>query len=363
VGVAIALLLASCARADIDEAAESVAPVNTEPVTSPTTTPASSAAVVVDDGARESADPAEAFDVRSGALLPLAFADMLAQLGDYQIELQVRFEGVDTSGTPVTFEVLSRESVAHDPARSRLDLDVGGSGYQGELESMSLVRWEDTVYMHVPEIGCVSGDIAEFNDAMLLPLDPRTLLEGLTAAQAVAGGAVVNEIATTEFRFDESTMPWASSGQWSVNGSLFVDEGSDFATRAAMIIDGRGDLLDDGRQLDGEYEITIDITGIPADQLIAVPAPCRDSLPYPVTTDAFNVTSIDDLLSFKSYQSLDEVVAFYLGQMPLSGWELSSDPDLFDDLVIMSFIKDQDSRMITAEYDSVSGATSVLISP
>jgi hypothetical protein len=288
---------------------------------------------------------------------------MLALLGDRRMEVNLSFEGQDAAGVPLAFAMTSVETVAVSPPGSRLDLSADDGGAPGQAGAISLLRFDDVTYLYLPQIGCISGSADEFEDDMKLPLDPRDLLEGLSDAQMVANNVLVNGLGTAEFRFDETSLPWSSGSLWTVDGLAFVEEGSDFVTRVVMTLNGSGDLLGDGRVLDGEYDITIDITPVAGNEAIIIPDACQESARYPVPPDAFEVTVIEDLLAYKSLLSLDEVVDFYMEQMPEAGWQSSSEPEMFDDLAIMNFEQGGTPLMITVEYDTDSETVSVLVSP
>jgi hypothetical protein len=299
----------------------------------------------------------------AAASLPASFTAMLAELGDYRINTNLAFQGLDGSGAPLAFEMTSTESVALSPPRSRLDLSAAGEGQSGYVGFISFLRVDDFAYLYLPEVGCVSGAIDEFKDEMSLPLDPRVLLEGMTAAQVMSNDVAANGLQTTEFRLDETTLPWSVGRPWTISGSAFVEEGSNFVTRVALTLNGRGDLLDDGRLLDGSFDVIIDIVRASGDESVVIPDACRESGRYPVPADAFDITAIEDLLTFKIRLSLDDVVGFYTSQMPDAGWQPTSEPDVFTDLAIMNFEQGDVLVMITAEYDAGTETASVLISP
>ncbi len=315
------------------------------------------------DPAASGTSPAGNVGVEPGAALPDDFTAMLARLGDYRMEVNLSFEGQDGGGTPVAFEMVSSETVAFDPPRRRLDLSAAEIGESSQVESMTLLRIDDTGYLVVPEIGCISGDSEDFVDAMRLPVDPRVILAGWTDSGRVDSNVVVNGLETDQFHFDEASLPWTFGGPWSISGSAFVEEGSDFVTRIAMTLDGRGDLLADGRTLDGEYDIVINITRLGDDDDVFLPDACRQSALYPLPPDAFEVTTIENLVTFKSHLPIGDVVDFYLSQMTSAGWQPLSEPDVFEDLAILNFARDGSPLMITIEYDAASEMISVLISP
>jgi hypothetical protein len=49
--------------------------------------------------------------------------------------------------------------------------------------------------------------------------------------------------------------------------------------------------------------------------------------------------------------------------MPVAGWQLASEPDVFEDLAVMTFERGGASLMVTLEVEAGSGVTSVFISP
>lgn len=303
--------------------------------------------------------PPESIDVQ----FPPSYTAMLSELGDYQLDVSVSFVGQDAAGTPMTFEIMSTEMMVADQSGQRLDISTSGDGEQSQMDSVSLLRFEGLAYLVVPQVGCISGDPADFADDMKLPLDPREVLAGLSHTQQVDGDILVNGLQTTELHFDQEALAWPATGSWLISGSAFVDPSSGFVTRVAMNLDGSGDLLQDGRILDGVYDIVVDVSATVGEGALAVPEACGQSALYPVTPDAFAITAIEDLLTFKSRFPLQEIVDFYMSVMPAAGWQSISEPDVFEDLAIMNFEQAGSTLMVTVEYDADSDVVSVLVSP
>jgi hypothetical protein len=281
----------------------------------------------------------------------------------YLLELELSFNGQDAAGIPVAFGWRSREFFQTDPPGRRIDLVAVDDGGQGELQSMTLVRLDDLGYMYVPEIGCVGGSAEQFASDMKHPLDPAELLAGLSDIQPTTGGADDNGLGTTEFRFDASALTWTTAGPWVVDGKAFIQEGSGYLTKVEMIVAGQGDLLDEGRVLNGTFDIAIDINTVEGDTAVVVPDTCHETFRYPITQDAFDITAIEDLLAFKSRLPLVDVVNLYLNEMTSASWQLLAEPDIFDDWAILNYEADGGSLMITVEYDSETEVVSVLLSP
>ncbi|MGD2077555.1 MAG: hypothetical protein PVH18_04195 [Chloroflexota bacterium] len=358
---AVSLSLAACGGQDSEGNATALPGATSLSSATPSANSVSGGTVASND--TESTSPTPFSQAPLTALPPASFATMLDELGEHQVDVSVSFEGQDATGVPLSFQLDSRESVVLSPEANRLDITVSGDATDGQIESMSLIRFDDRAYLYVPEIGCISGDPDEFQDDMELPLNPRSILEGLSGAQPVNSDAVVNGVSATEFHFDESALPWSSAGSWSVDGTAFVENDSGLLTRVTMTVSGRGDILGDGRTLDGDYEIVIEIDSTVADEAVTVPAACEETLRYPVTADAYDITAIEDFLVFKSQLTLSDIVNLYGTEMPAVGWQLAAEPDVFEELAIINFIRGNESLMITAEVDTDTGIVTVLISP
>jgi hypothetical protein len=294
--------------------------------------------------------------------LPQSLEALLVRIGDYQVEVDLSFQGQDQAGALLAFETVGRETATSNPPGSRLDLTYSGANELGQIQAMSLSRSGDAAYLYVPEIGCISGNAGEMAADMKLPVDPRDIMEGITGAWVVSQGVVVNGVTTDELHFDEGSSNWPPESTWSVDGAIFVEEGGDFVTRITATLDGQGDLLGDGRELAGTFQIDVEITAI-EDSVAILPQACRASSLYPVTPDAFDMTAIQDLLAYKSSAPLQDVVDFYMSAMPVAGWQLASEPDVFEDLAVMTFERGGASLMVTLEVEAGSGVTSVFISP
>jgi len=298
-----------------------------------------------------------------GTSFPVDFEEVLGDAGDYQITVEVSFEGSDQAGLPVLFVWRSRESVLVDPPRTRLDLE----GIQGEesvaVESLTLVLDGNVGYLFVPDVGCISGDSGAFQANMSQPFDTAAFLNGVSAAYPIGTSDAIEGVRSVEYRFDEAGVPWPYSGNWSISGSAYVVEGSDFVTRMLLSAKGNGDLLGDGRMLNGDYEIEVDITKREAGERVGIPVTCSEAFLYPVTPDAFDVASLGDLLSYSSHLPVSEIVNFYLSEMSKGGWQATSELEVFDDLALMNYQRDGVSLMLTIDLDADSESARVFIAP
>ena len=300
---------------------------------------------------------------QAGTSPPQDFGAMLAALGSYELVVGTTFNGQDAAGLPVRFEWQSRSTVTTNPPGYRLDLSTSGDDQQGGVHSMTLVRSDELSHLYLPSVGCVAGAGADFAGYLDLPLDPAELLKGLSIAEPVADGVEANGLLTAEYRFDEGTLEWFSAGPWMVDGTAHVTQDTNLMTRVVLTISGQGDLLDEGRDLNGTYLVTIDVTDLDESAAVEVPDACQQGLPYPVTGDAFDISTIGDLLAFKSRMPLVDVVDYYLAEMPAGGWRLSGEPEVFDDLAFFDYERDGQQIMITIETGPEMDTVSVLISP
>ncbi|UCG22646.1 MAG: hypothetical protein JSW55_10710 [Chloroflexota bacterium] len=294
---------------------------------------------------------------------PVDFGHMLASLGSYQIEVNVSFEGQDAAGLPIAFLWRGLSTFASQGPGYMLELSAAGDEQPDGVRSMTLVRSGERSYLYLPGVGCVSGLSVNFAEDADLPLSPADLLDGLSLTEPVAEGAVVNGQVAKEFRFDEGALAWAAAGPWLIEGSAYLVEDSGLLTRTDMTVTGQGDLLADGQVLNGVYEVTIDVLDLEESLAVDAPAACIDTQRYPVTEDAFDLSAIDDLLTFKSLMPLAEVVDFYVAEMPAVGWQVLAEPDVIEDLAFLTFEKDGGQLTIAVEYDPEFEGVSVLISP
>ena len=358
----ILLLLAACGQSDdetVNEQQETAAgsPDIVEPAGGQTSVPTPT-------GLPAAADPSRAAVAdQTGSSPPGDFGAMLAALGSYELIVRTTFSGQDAAGLPVFSEWQSTSTVTTNPPGYRLDLSTSADDQQEGIYSMTLVRSDGLSYLYLPSVGCVAGAGDDFAGYLDLPLDPADLLRGLSIAEPVAEDVLVNGLATHEYHFDEETLEWFLYSPWSVDGSAHVAEDTNLMTRVQLTLSGQGDLLAEGRDLNGTYQLTIDVTDMDESTVVEIPDACQQALPYPVTEDAFDISTIEDLLAFRSRMSLVDVVNFYLAEMPAAGWNLAGEPEVFDDLAFFSYERDGQQIMISIETDPELDTVSVLVSP
>jgi hypothetical protein len=348
------LLLPACGQSENEQQpATTVAPITTQAATRviPQTPEmiADTADVSAGDGTRS--DP------------PADFGAMVAGLGSHEVVVNAAFSGQDAVGGPVSFSWQRADTVTRNPAGYRLDLSSSGDDTLNAVQAMTLVQLAAESYLYLPSVGCLTGVGEDFDAGKDSILEPARLLAGLSLAEPVAEGVVLGDVRVAEYHFDGSALDQFSTGPWSLEGVAYVTEDSNLMTRVSLTISGQGDLLGDGQVLDGTFQITVDVNEIDEGAPLEVPAACRQAWPYPVTADAFEISSIDDLLAFKSLMPIDDIVDFYRTQMPAADWLPAGEPEVFGDLAFFSYTRNSQQVLITIETDPETGATNVLISP
>jgi hypothetical protein len=287
----------------------------------------------------------------------------LATLSSYRLSMALQFEGVDTAGAPIAWRLFSERIVASQPPSSRFDLTAEGAAATSALSAMSVVRIGSESFLAIPGIGCVRGAASDIAAPAGGLGDPDTLLAGLAGARWVASGQVVNEVSSDQYQFDRQAVPLLRDRPLDVAGQIFVAEERGYVTRVTMTATGSNDLLSPGNILEGMLTLELNVSDADRPLSVLLPEACAGSVAYPTLADATELTNLGDLVSYKTRQSLEQIVAFYQEQMPATGWIPVGEAAIFADLAILTFARGDTTVTVNVDPDPQTGVAVVLISP
>lgn len=287
----------------------------------------------------------------------------LEALDSYRLAATLRFEGVDATGAPVVWSLASERIVTSQPPASRFDLAAGGAAASSSLSEMTVVHAGEASFLAMPGIGCVSGAAADVAATTGGLSDPDTLMTGLNGARWVADGQLVNGVVSRHYQFDRQALPALRDRPLEVSGDLFVAEELGYVTRLTMTASGANDFLAPGNVQEGTLTLELNVSDANRPLIVQLPEECTGGEAYPLVADAFEITNLGDLVSYKTHQSLGEVVTFYQERMPAAGWSPVGEAEIFADSAILTFAQGDAVVTVNVDPDPQAGAVIVLISP
>ena len=266
-----------------------------------------------------------------------------------------------------------------DPPAMSMVMSFSGEAFaqDAEMGEINMTQIGDSIYMDVPEMGCmqIPATDSSLADEMMGDIFGNDIVDDLETL-VKAGDETVNGVETVHYTFDETAFMGVDDGMETAVGHIYVAKDGGYMVR--MIIDGTGDVGDfsgsDGAT-NGTMHIEMNLTNINEPVNIETPADCEsfdggfgpdtgdasggDSMDYPVTDDATDVFAMEGLTAYTTAMSVEDVLAFYRSEMSEMGW---TENGMFGDetTVTTTFMKDGQTITLAINNES-DGVTAVTI--
>jgi hypothetical protein len=299
----------------------------------------------------------------SGALALPSLADYLSGAASYRLETALQFVGQTASGQPASWRGWSHYASVASPPSWAVTLAVEDTARRSELNSLSAYLVGEESYMLIPPLGCLGGSAESVSGVLDNPILPWRFMPGITSATPLDDEQVVGGLAVRSYRFDETDLPGWSERSVSVEGRLLVSNDDGRLVQVTMEITGQADYLATGTPADGTLTVRLDLSDINGPVSVEPPPECISAETYPMMDGAYQVTSIEDLLTYRVRSTLEEAVAFYQRRMPETGWVAASEVTLVDESAALGYVRDGRSVTVSIEYSVEEQAIMVLISP
>ncbi len=244
----------------------------------------------------------------------------------YTIKFLVDFEGKDPAGDTVTQLVSASMNFIVDPPAMSMSFTAEGIEDAEEFGNLSLAQIEDTSYMVLPGLGCITSSTAEMNLIEDNPFEDifssQDIIDDLEGAE-YAGNETINGIETDHYILDKDDLDLdADQEVESAEGHLYLAKDGGYLVKLVMEGVGEFDMFEDSGAV-GEFYVELNLTNINAVAEIVPPEECADAAggsEYPVLDDATEYNSFAGLVSYKSGYSVKDAVAFYDAELAADDW-------------------------------------------
>ena len=245
----------------------------------------------------------------------------------YKMNMALNYDGVDTSGSPKSFDLVFNIEHQAQPKAQRISM-VG----EDAMESIEFVVLGDQAVSVFPGMGCSVFPASSMQDQS--PEGSIPDVNGLLTGQAkrVETGVNIEGVVTDRYEFTSENMadPGSSETPKVSNGSVYVAQDGGYIVRIEM--NGTVNTAENGFDLNTETQVSLNYTFIPVEDgslNIVPPAECAEQLAggsdYPVMDGASGLVSMQDTVFYTVNASLDEVLNFYRTKMAEDGWTLTND--------------------------------------
>ena len=246
----------------------------------------------------------------------------------YMLKMEIESVGVDTTGTPQTFNLsYNIENQAEPKAQHVI---MAGQGATGTVEIV-------IVGGQVMSVNPGGGDCSIFPASAMGGQSPEetipkieTLLTG--QAKRAKTGVKVEGITTDQYKITSANMtnPSSSATPRVTDGNVYVAREGGYVARVE--IKGTVNTGQNGFDPTIESEISLNYTFVPVEDgslEIAPPAECEQQLAgggtFPLMDGATDLVSTTDVVYYNVEASLDEVSNFYRTRMVEDGWAITND--------------------------------------
>jgi len=238
--------------------------------------------------------------------------------------------------------------VVRDPFAQHMVIQ--GVAAEGVFEMFQI---GDQRYISLGEGQCISTSAeGEAMDAAMF--EPGDVIGGLSNARRVRPDQDVNGIRCRHYKFNETALVWRGFSK--AEGEVWMAVEGEYVVKYTLQAEGKDPASGKEGHLDWVYEIR----DVNEPISIEPPAGCGAAeSEYPIMPDATDMTTMQNMVTYTSASSLDDVLAFYKEQMPANGWSETGDSFTSEGTAMQSYTKEGVTVSLTlTEQD---GKVSVLI--
>ena len=251
--------------------------------------------------------------------------------------------GVTESVTWEWFEEVARESKAHHWGSKMTDVKTKKllvfEFWQIADESYIMTTDDDGTQ----ECMMISGE-AQGNAFASGLLSPNTF-GGVSDAKYV-GTETVNGIKTKHYKYDEKAATLAGFGR--VSGEIWVAEDGGYVVKDTMSWQGAAGMFGASSKASGTGTWTFEVMDVNKPLTIKAPELCeKGKVDVPVMPNTLEKAQIGPMITFKTAAKPAEVVEFYKKEMAKAGWQPEGEPEISDEVSMLSFTKDGATAQIT----------------
>jgi len=289
-------------------------------------------------------------------------------VNSYRMVMDAEMISADEQGAEVVEAFQFDVAFSNDPEAMSMNLSIEGIEEAEEFGEIEMAQVEGVTYMVIPGFGCVTSTEAENfgeNDPFAELTDISTFMNDIGEAQ-YEGEEVINDINTLHYSFDETSfVDTGEEIEWA-EGDVYVAKEGGWLVRMTMEGEGVFDELADEAQF-GTLKLQIDIMDINQTFDFIIPADCEGEgaggTDFPIVEDAYNVSSLGTLLTYKTDMPFAEVLAFNRDELAAAGWEESPEESFTaDDVALITFYRGAEILNLSIVKEDEEGDTlSILI--
>ena len=245
----------------------------------------------------------------------------------YKMNMAIKYEGVDTAGSPKSFDMVFNIENQTQPKAQRIT--IAG---EDATENIEFVILGDQAMSVFPGVGCSVFPASSMQGQS--PEEGIPDVNGLLTGQAkrVETGVSIEGVITDRYELTSENMADLDTSETPKvsDGSVYVAQDGGYIVRIEM--NGTVNTADNDFDPNTEAQVSLNYTFIPVEDgslVITPPAECADQLAggndYPVMDGASELISMQDMVFYTVTASLDEVLDFYRTKMAEDGWTLTKD--------------------------------------
>lgn len=267
----------------------------------------------------------------------------LPDLTSYKAILTISFDGTQ-AGQPSQWTHTYMMLASQDPAVHQVTVESKG----GLPAPINLIEENGMIYDIQNGNDCRASATAA-GSSLSATWEPAGFLTGVVGAEA-AGSETNNGVETDQYTFDERAL--GQTGFTQSTGQVWVASENQVVIRYLLTTTAGPDFFGEG--VDGTITWEYDLTDINQPVTIDLPAACTAGwVDAPLMPAAQDVRQQPGYTIYSISGSIQDVLAFYLAQLPALGWEAEGEPSLGDTLGWVTFVQgDQQLTVIVMTSDN-----------
>lgn len=288
--------------------------------------------------------------------------------GNYNIQLDFRFEGTEADGSPVEGQIQIDGLHQDDPPGTDMRYSALGDADFDGVNEMQFVELGEQDYFVNPVLGCLTLPSSKEDSPFTSMVDTGGFLSG--TVQRVQPDAEINGISSYAFAITQENLDTSDASSMEVSqvsGTLYVAQEGGYVTRLLLEGSGASEMLSGSGELEGSIFYQLDFIPLDGPVSVSLPDACGNTeggqpsqSDYPIVGDATGVAAFEGFLSYRTHSDLATVIEFYKTEMIALEWTLDNEL-VVENTAVLNFTRGATTVGVVISENPNSGEVSVVL--
>ena len=281
----------------------------------------------------------------------------LNNFSSYRLNINMSISSTDAQNKETNAHIqISTANITEPPATS-ITITAEGMEEFEQFGSLAMTQIDGVSYISLPELGCITNtEQGSLLDAFGEEFLNTSEITGDLDKARFVDEEVISDIEVLHYEVDTSLLDEEDDLD-EIEGDIYVAKDGGYLVQ--MTLDGTGpvDFLGQGEDSYGTVHMEYNLTDINESFAVSLPKGCDESAAgngseYPVTEDAYDLSSFSGFTSYKSNFSFADVIDFYETTLPKEGWtKVEADSFVLNDTAVLVYTQGEDKINISISPD------------